>query len=86
VYAQYTIEVEHRDAFVARMTALGVPTAVHYPVPLHRQPVFEYLGLPPGRFPVAEAAAHRVVSLPMHPYLTEADQVRVVRAAKQAVG
>jgi len=86
VYAQYTIEVDNRDIFETRMKALGVPTAVHYPLPLHLQPVFEHLGQPEGRFPVSEAAARRVVSLPMHPYLTEVDQVRVVQAVRQSVG
>lgn len=86
VYAQYTIEVDDRDAFESRMKELGVPTAVHYPKPLHLQPVFENLGLREGRFPAAEAAARRVISLPMHPYLTEADQAKVVRAVRAAVG
>ena len=86
VYAQYTIEVERRDFFETRMKTLGVPTAVHYPLPLHLQPAFGHLGLREGRFPVAEAAARRVISLPMHPYLTEDDQVRVVRAVQEAVG
>ena len=86
VYAQYTIEVEQRDLFETRMQALGVPTAVHYPLPLHLQPVFEHLGLAAGRFPAAEAAARRVISLPMHPYLTDDQQVRVVEAVRDAVG
>ena len=84
VYAQYTIEVDQRDLFETRMQALGVPTAVHYPLPLHLQPVFEALGQPAGSFPVAEAAARRVISLPMHPYLTEEQQVEVVKAVRQA--
>jgi len=78
--------VDHREIFETRMKALGVPTAVHYPLPLHLQPVFEHLGQREGRFPVSEAAARRVVSLPMHPYLTEADQVRVVQAVRESVG
>jgi UDP-2-acetamido-2-deoxy-ribo-hexuluronate aminotransferase len=86
VYAQYTIEVDDRDIFETRMKALGIPTAVHYPLPLHLQPVFEHLGQGEGRFPVSEAAARRVISLPMHPYLTEADQVKVVRAVREAIG
>jgi UDP-2-acetamido-2-deoxy-ribo-hexuluronate aminotransferase len=86
VYAQYTIEVDDRDIFETRMKALGVPTAVHYPLPLHLQPVFAHLGQGEGRFPVSEAAARRVISLPMHPYLTEADQVKVVRAVREAIG
>jgi len=86
VYAQYTIEVDDRDGFEARMKALGVPTAVHYPLPLHLQPVFAHLGLREGRYPVSESAARRVVSLPMHPYLTEEQQVEVVAAVRAAVG
>jgi UDP-2-acetamido-2-deoxy-ribo-hexuluronate aminotransferase len=86
VYAQYTIEVEQRDIFETRMKALGVPTAVHYPLPLHLQPVFAHLGLREGRYPVSESAARRVVSLPMHPYLTEEEQARVVAAVREAVG
>jgi len=86
VYAQYTLEVENREIFETRMKALGVPTAVHYPLPLHLQPVFEHLGQREGRFPVSEAAARRVISLPMHPYLTEADQGRVVQAVRQSAG
>ena len=86
VYAQYTIEVEQREIFETRMKALGVPTAVHYPLPLHLQPVFAHLGLREGRFPVSESAARRVISLPMHPYLTEEQQVRVVAAVREAVG
>jgi len=86
VYAQYTIEVDDRDGFEARMKALGVPTAVHYPLPLHLQPVFAHLGLREGRYPVSESAARRVVSLPMHPYLSEEQQVRVVAAVREAVG
>jgi len=86
VYAQYTIEVPDREGFEARMKALGVPTAVHYPSPLHVQPALAHLGLREGRYPVSEAAARRVISLPMHPYLTEADQVLVAQAVRQAVG
>ena len=75
-----------REIFETRMKALGVPTAVHYPLPLHLQPVFAHLGLREGRYPVSESAARRVVSLPMHPYLTEEQQVRVVAAVREAVG
>jgi UDP-2-acetamido-2-deoxy-ribo-hexuluronate aminotransferase len=85
VYAQYTIEVDQRDFFETRMKALGVPTAVHYPLPLHLQPVFEHLGLREGRFPASEAAARRVISLPMHAYLTEEQQRQVVTAVRESV-
>jgi UDP-2-acetamido-2-deoxy-ribo-hexuluronate aminotransferase len=85
VYAQYTIEVDQREIVETRMKSLGVPTAVHYPLALHMQPVFKHLGYSEGNFPLSESAAHRVISLPMHPYLTEAQQVQVVDALAQAV-
>ena len=85
VYAQYTVEVEGREFVATRMKALGVPTAVHYPLPLHLQPVFAHLGQGEGSFPVSEAAARRVISLPMHPYLSDADQVKVVAALRESV-
>lgn len=85
VYAQYTIEVDERDAVQAALKELGVPTAVHYPIPLHLQPAFAHLGLPEGSFPVAEAAGLRVMSLPMHPFLTEAAQDAIVAAVKKAL-
>lgn len=81
VYAQYTIEVENRDQFRERMSASGVPTAVYYPVPLNRQPAL-YSDVP---IPVSEAAAERVVSLPMHPYLSESEQDTVIQAVQNAV-
>jgi UDP-2-acetamido-2-deoxy-ribo-hexuluronate aminotransferase len=85
VYAQYTIRVSERDAVVARLKAAGVPTAVYYPKCLHEQPVFAGLGYRPGDFPVAEQAAREVLSLPLHPFLNEADQDRVVEALKTAL-
>jgi UDP-2-acetamido-2-deoxy-ribo-hexuluronate aminotransferase len=83
VYAQFTIEVENRDQFIKRMSELGIPTAVHYPIPLHLQPVYHFLGFKKGDFPHAESAAERVVSLPMHPYLNEEIIETVVKAVKR---
>jgi UDP-2-acetamido-2-deoxy-ribo-hexuluronate aminotransferase len=85
VYAQYTVEVAARDKVEQEMKKRGVPTAVHYPVPLHLQPVFAHLGAGIGSFPVSEAAGRRVISLPMHPYLTEEQQAWVVAALKASV-
>ncbi len=84
VYAQFTVEVDQRDRVEQRMKEQGIPTAVHYPVPLHKQPVFAGLNIASGSLPVSEHAAARVMSLPMHPYLTEELQVRVVQALKKA--
>lgn len=85
VYAQYTIQVNDRDAVVARLAARGIPTAVHYPIPLHLQRAFARYGYRAGDFPVAEAVATRVFSLPMGPDLGEDDQSSVVRAVQEAV-
>jgi UDP-2-acetamido-2-deoxy-ribo-hexuluronate aminotransferase len=85
VYAQYTIQVPNRPQVEERMKASGVPTAVHYPVPLYRQPVFAEFGYQTADFPVSERIAARVISLPMHPYLTEAHQQQVVAAVRSAV-
>jgi len=85
VYAQYTIEVDDRAAVQEQLKAQGIPTAVHYPVPLNLQPAFAGLGLGEGSFPKAEAAARRVMSLPMHPFLDEATQDRIVAAVRAAV-
>lgn len=85
VYAQYTIEVEDRAKVESGLKARGIPTAVHYPVPLHFQPVFASLGQGPGSFPVSESVAQRVLSLPMHPYLSEEQQGKVVQALLEAV-
>ncbi|MDN5940183.1 MAG: DegT/DnrJ/EryC1/StrS family aminotransferase, partial [Salinisphaera sp.] len=76
VYAQYTIEVDNREEVQARRAAAAIPTAVHYPVPLNRQPALAC----EAKVPVAEAAAERVLSLPLHPYLSEADQEAVAAA------
>jgi UDP-2-acetamido-2-deoxy-ribo-hexuluronate aminotransferase len=85
VYAQYTVEVPNRAKVEDAMKARDIPTAVHYPIPLHLQPVFANLGYKLGDFPVAESAGARVMSLPMHPYLGEADQDKVVQALKESV-
>jgi UDP-2-acetamido-2-deoxy-ribo-hexuluronate aminotransferase len=83
VYAQYTVQVAERDGVQATLAEHGIPTAVHYPVPLHLQPAFEYLGKPEGSFPIAESVAARVMSLPMHPNLTEAQLRKIVAALRE---
>ena len=84
VYAQYTVQVENREAVQEKLRKDGMPTAVHYPIPLHLQPVFARLNLPAGSFPVAESMAKQVVSLPMHPYLTDVELIRIVSALEVA--
>lgn len=85
VYAQYTVQVEKRDEVTNKLQEQGIPTAVHYPVPLHMQPVFAGLNKPVGSFPVSEEVSGKVMSLPMHPYLTDNDLAFVTDAVKEAV-
>jgi UDP-2-acetamido-2-deoxy-ribo-hexuluronate aminotransferase len=85
VYAQYTVQVADRETVQKRLSEEGIPTAVHYPIPLHLQPAFSSLGHGAGSFPQAEAAAGRVLSLPMHPYLGEAEQEKIAGSLLKAV-
>jgi len=85
VYAQYTIQVAGRDRLQERLRAEGIPTAIHYPIPLHLQPAFARSELGRGSFPVSESASGQVISLPMHPYLREEDQSKVVAAVLSAI-
>jgi len=80
VYAQFTIQVNDRDNLQQALQPKGVPTAVHYPVPLHLQPAFASLNKMAGSFPVSEAVAGKVMSLPMHPYLAQNDMETIVAA------
>ena len=79
-WAQYAVMVPRRDEVVAAMGRRGVPTMVYYPTPLHLQPALAYLGYARGMLPVSEDLADRVLCLPMHPYLTDAQQDEVVEA------
>lgn len=85
VYAQYTVQVENRERVQEKLQEQGIPTAVHYPVPLHLQPVFVELVLGDGCFPISESAGKRVMSLPMHPYLTDKELVYITDAVKSAL-
>lgn len=80
VYAQYTIEIDNRELFLKKMSELGIPTAVHYPVPIHKQPIFKELGYGDIDMPNSDRASKRVVSLPMHPYLDEETQAKIIKA------
>jgi UDP-2-acetamido-2-deoxy-ribo-hexuluronate aminotransferase len=84
VWAQYSVESQARAAIQARLQEAGVPTAIYYPKPLHLQAVFRGLGYGPGDFPVSEAAAARTFSLPMHPYLEQSDQERIIAIIREA--
>ena len=85
VFAQYTVHLAERERVAARLGELGIPTAVHYPIPLNLQPAFAGIGLPASALPVSEGAAAGVLSLPMHPYLRDAEQRQVAEALRQAL-
>jgi len=79
VYNQFVISCPERDALREHLTQRGIPTEIYYPVPLHLQPAFAYLGYRADRLPRTEAACKEVLALPIYPELTEAQQAMVVR-------
>ena len=83
VYAQYSVRVKNREAVAKALNAQGIPTAVHYPMPLHLQEAFASLGYKHGDFPVSERVSEEIMSLPMSPYLTEEQQDFIVAALKE---
>ena len=83
IWAQYTLRAENaaaRDAAMAALKAQGIPTAVYYPRPLHEQTAYAAFPTDTAGLPASSAAAQCVFSLPMHPYLSEADQDQVIAA------
>jgi UDP-2-acetamido-2-deoxy-ribo-hexuluronate aminotransferase len=82
-WAQYTIRVKDRDSLQKALAEAGVPTAVHYPMPLNRQPAVADLA---SQLPHGDKAAEEVLSLPMHPYMSEEQCVRVRVALTRAMG
>jgi dTDP-4-amino-4,6-dideoxygalactose transaminase len=81
-WAQYTIEVENRDAFAAHLRDAGIPTAQYYPKPLHKQSAYSGFPVGAGGLAVSEDIAQRVISLPMHAYLDAATQERIADAIR----
>jgi perosamine synthetase len=85
VYHQYTVRIKSdRDRFQQRLRELGIGTAVHYPIPVHEQPLYRQLGYDGARLPEAEKAARQVLSLPVHPGLSDADLDRIVESVRKA--
>ncbi|MCH8189681.1 MAG: DegT/DnrJ/EryC1/StrS aminotransferase family protein, partial [Proteobacteria bacterium] len=85
VWAQYTIRTPRRDPSAAHLKARGIPTAVYYPTPLHKQPAFANYPVVENGAPVAEELSNQVLSLPMHPYLEPVVQDRIIDAVRGAV-
>jgi UDP-2-acetamido-2-deoxy-ribo-hexuluronate aminotransferase len=84
VWAQYTIITEDRDGLARACREAGVPTAIHYTASLNRLPPYRQVPTPPAGVPQAEWLAERVISLPMHPYLTDAMQDLVIGTVRRA--
>jgi len=70
-FAQYSVRVKNRDDVQAKLKEQGIPTAVHYPMPLHLQECFGYLGYKEGDFPISEMLSDEIMSLPMNPYISD---------------
>jgi len=87
VWAQYTIRVapEQRDELVALLHAQGIPTAIYYPKPLHRQEAYRHYPVAGNGLPVTDRLAAEVLSLPMHAYLDEPTQDRIVAAVRRSL-
>ncbi|HPG29686.1 MAG TPA: DegT/DnrJ/EryC1/StrS family aminotransferase [bacterium] len=86
VFNQFTIRIENkRDKFQEKLESFGVPTAVHYPIPLHLQPAFKYLGYSKNDLPVSEKVSAEVISLPIFPGMNEYQQNFVIDSIKKTV-
>ena len=84
-WAQYTLQVESkevRNGLQAALKSMDIPTAIYYPIPMHRQTAFSYLSPDDNRCPVSDQLADTVISLPIHPYLTESDQDKICEAVR----
>ncbi|MEP6800623.1 MAG: DegT/DnrJ/EryC1/StrS family aminotransferase [Acidobacteriota bacterium] len=82
----YPIRSERRDALRTALESAGIESGIHYPTPLHLQPAYAFVGHRPGDFPVSEGAAGRLLSLPLHPGLTEIELARVIFAVRRFFG
>jgi dTDP-4-amino-4,6-dideoxygalactose transaminase len=87
VWAQYTLRLApgRRDGLMATLKGQGIPTAIYYPIPLHRQGPYQHFPVAEGGAPVSERLADEVISLPMHAYLEEATQDRIIEAVRRAL-
>ncbi len=84
VWAQYTLLLDDRDRVAAALRSAGIPTMVYYSIPMHRQSGYRTYPTAPGVLPVSDDLSARALSLPMHPYLDEATQDRIIAAVRDA--
>jgi len=84
-FAQYSIRVKNRDEIQKKLKEAGIPTAVHYPMPLHLQECFSYLGYKKGDFPISEKISNEIMSLPMNPYVSEDEKGYISSTLKDFV-
>jgi dTDP-4-amino-4,6-dideoxygalactose transaminase len=85
VWHLYVVRVPERDRVLAALRAAGIGASIHYPTPVHLTGAYRGLGYGPGSFPVAEAAAGEILTLPLHPHLTPAQQERIVTELEAAL-
>ena len=85
-WAQYSVQVQNRNNVQTQLKEHGIPTAVHYPMPLHLQECFAYLGYKKGDFPIAEQVSNVIMSLPMNPYLSDDEIVYVSQKVMEIAG
>jgi len=81
VFAQYSLRSDRRSQVIETLNDAGIPTAIHYPVPLHLQEVFSELGYQPGNLPVAEQVCEEIFSIPVHPFLSDEDKDKIIAVA-----
>jgi len=86
IYNQYVVRVHDRDAVKTKLAEAGVGSAVYYPMPLHQQECFAYLGHKPGDFPESERACREVLALPIYPELKPEEVVHVAKTLLTAAG
>lgn len=83
VYHLYVVRTRERNELISNLAGDGIATGVHYPTPLHLEPAFESVGYKLGDFPIAEAVASEILSLPIYPYLTATEIEVIVNALKK---
>ncbi len=81
-WALYSIMTSEREVLMSKLKEKDVPSVIYYPIPLHLQEAFSHLGFRTGSFPVSEEISKKILSLPMHPYLTEDDQEKIIQVVK----